>query len=62
MITNLLSIPILEEAGYIVFTHTKGDWVVGTPKGKRITFIRDIGMYADMFETIQKKFAGASKR
>ena len=38
-IANLLSILMLEDAGYIVYTHTKGDWVVTTPKGKKIVFI-----------------------
>ena len=41
-IANLLSIPMLENAMYIVSTHTKGDWVVTTPKGKKIVFKRDI--------------------
>ena len=44
-IANLLSIPMLEEAGYIVSTHTKSDWVVTTPKGKKIVFKRDTGIY-----------------
>ena len=43
-ILNLLSIPILEEAGYIVSTHTKSDWVVTAPKGKKIIFKRDTGV------------------
>ena len=43
-IANLLSIPILEEAGYIVLTHTKSDWVVTTPKGKKIVFKGDTGI------------------
>ena len=43
-IANLLSIPLLEEAGYIVSTHTKSDWVVTTPKGKKIVFKRDTGI------------------
>ena len=40
-IANLLSIPMLEEAGYIVSTHTKRDWVGTTPKGTKIFFKRD---------------------
>ena len=43
-IANLLSITMLEDAGYIVSTHTKGDWVVTTPKGKKIIFKRDTGV------------------
>jgi hypothetical protein len=77
-IANLLSIPMLEEAGYIVSTHTQGDWAVKKPEGKKITFTRDTGTgvcagmsYIDlhrnneglvMIETIQKKFSGATKR
>ena len=30
---NLLSIPMLEEAGYKVSTHTDRDWEVTTPQG-----------------------------
>ena len=40
-ISNLLSIPMIEDAGYIVPTQTKGDWVVITQKGKKIIFKRD---------------------
>ena len=43
-IANLLPIPMLEEAGYIVSTHTKSNWVVTTPKGKKIVFKRDTGI------------------
>ena len=32
-IVNLLSIPMLEAAGYLVSTHTHGNWVVTFPKG-----------------------------
>ena len=75
-IANLLSIPMLENTGYIVYTHTKKDWVVITPKGKTITFNRDSGVcqgmpYIDlrdnndricMIETVRKNFAGFTKR
>ena len=75
-ITNLLSIPMLEEYGYIVSTHTKGDWVVTNPKGKKIVFKRDTGVcnrmpYIDlrenmegfaMIETIRKQFDGATNK
>ena len=40
-IANLLSIPMLEAAGYLVSTHTHGDWVVTSPKGEKIIFKRD---------------------
>ena len=75
-IANLLSIPMLEEAGYIVLAHTKSDWVVTTTKGKKIVFKRDTGIcnrmpYIDLhknmegfaiIETIRKQFAGATNR
>ena len=75
-IVNLLSIPRLEDAGYIVSTHTKGDWVVTTPKGKKIIFKRDTGVCKgmqyinlrehkegiSMIETVCKKFVGTTKR
>jgi hypothetical protein len=75
-IANLLSIPMLETAGYLVSTHTHGDWVVTSPKGKKIVFKRDTGVcnrmpYIDlrdnqegiaMIETVRKKFAGATKK
>ena len=35
-IANIISIPMLEESGYIVSTHTHADWVVTTPDGKDI--------------------------
>ena len=47
-IANLLSIPMLEEEGYIVSTHTKSDWVVTTPKEKKIVFKRDTGICNQM--------------
>ena len=67
---------MLEEAGYIVSTHTKSDWVVTTPKGTKIVFKSDTGIcnrmpYIDlrknmegfaMIETIKKQFTGATKR
>ena len=47
-IANLLSIPMLEAAGYVVSSHTKKDWVVFTPKGKKIVFKRDTGVTKGM--------------
>ena len=47
-ITNILSIPMLENAGYIVSTHTTKDWVFITPKGKTITFKCDSGVCQGM--------------
>ena len=41
---NLLSIPMLEEAGYKVSTHTDEDWKVTTPRGEVIVFARDTGI------------------
>ena len=43
-IVNLLSIPMLEEAGYKVTTHTDDEWKVITPRGEVIVFARDTGM------------------
>ena len=75
-IVNLLSIPMLEEAGYKVSTHTDGDWKVTTPRRKVIVFKRDIGTcnrmpYIDlrehaeglvMLETVQKNMEMFTKR
>ena len=47
-ITNLLYVPMLESAEYIVSSHTKKDWVVFTPKGKNIFFKRDTGVCKGM--------------
>ena len=68
--------PILEDAGYCVFTHTHGDWVVTAPKGKKIIFKRYTGVWKgvlyinlrehkkgiSMVEMVRKKFVGATKR
>ena len=73
---NLLSVPMLEEAGYTISTHTQGDWVVTSPKGTKIVFKRDTGVcrgmpYIDlrehqkgisMIETVQKNFKGVTKK
>ena len=75
-IANLLSIPQLENDGYVVDYNTKRDWVVTTPQGKKITFKRDTGLcdrmpYIDlrehqegviMIETVRKNFEGYTKR
>ena len=75
-ISNLLSTPMLKEAGYIVSTHTKSNWVVTTPKGEKIILKRDTGVcnrmpFIDlrenmegfsMIETIIKQFAGATNK
>ena len=58
VIANLMSIPMLEEAGYIVSTHTKSDWVVTTPKGNNIVFKRDKDIcnrmpYIDLRESME---------
>lgn len=73
---NLLSIPMMEEAGYKVSTHTNRDWEVFTPKGDVVTFKRDTGickgmLYIDlreqqeghvMKEMVQKNLEGFSKK
>ena len=75
-IANLLSIPMIEDASYIVSTHTKGDWIVTTPKGKKIIFKRGTGVCKgvpyinlckhkegiSMIEKVRKKFVGVTKR
>ena len=75
-IGNLLSIPQLEEDGYIVDYNTKWDWVVTTPQGKKIVFKRDTCLcarmpYIDlresqdgiiMLETVRKNFEGYTKK
>ena len=47
-VVNLLSIPMLEEAGYKVSTHTDGKWKVTTPRGEVIVFKHDIRIYNRM--------------
>ena len=47
-IVNLLSIPMLEDAGYKVSTHTDRDWEVITPQGKVIVFKCDTGVCKGM--------------
>ena len=75
-IANLLSIPQLEQDGYIINYNTKRDWVVTTSQGKEIIFKRDTGLcdrmpYIDlrehqegviMLETVRKNFEGYTKR
>ena len=75
-IANLLSIPMLEAAVYIVSSHTKKDWVVFAPKGKKIVFKRVTGItkgmpYIDlrtnkagfaMIETVRKIFSSYAKK
>ena len=47
-IANLLSIPTLEEDGYIVTTHTNGKWVIISPEGEEVIFERDTGLCRGM--------------
>ena len=75
-IYNLLSIPMLEDYGYIVSTHTKVDWVVTTPKSKNISSkgiqecargvpyinLREHKEGISIIEIVRKKFWGATKR
>ena len=39
---------MLEAEGYTVYTHTKGEWKVVTPKGDTIPFKRHIELSAGM--------------
>ena len=39
---------MLEKAGYIVTSHTKKNWVVFTPKGRKVVFKRDTGICKGM--------------
>jgi hypothetical protein len=43
-IANLLSMGELEKLGFLVAYHTNGEWVVTSPKGERIVFMRDTGL------------------
>ena len=52
---NLLSIPMLENAGYKVSTHTDRDWEVITPKEDVVTFKRDTGICKVMPYGFSKK-------
>ena len=75
-IVNLLSISMLEDAGYKVSTHTDRDWEVTTPQGKVIVFKRDTGVckgmpYIDlhtkheghvMIETMKNNIKGFTKK
>ena len=75
-IANLLSIPQLEQDGYIIGYNTKRNWVVTTSQGKEIVFKRDSGLcnrmpYIDlrehqegviMLETVRKNFEGYTKK
>ena len=47
-IADLLSVPMLEESGYIVSSHTKKEWEVTNPEGVIITFKRDTGICKGM--------------
>ena len=58
-IANLLSIPMLEKAGYIVITHTKKKWKVISPEGEEITFKRDTELCEGMpFIDLRKQQKG----
>ena len=73
---NLLSIPCLEADGYNILYDTKKEWVVTTPKGTRIKFKQDTGLYkgmpyidmrqfkegAIMIETVCKNFENFTKK
>ena len=58
-IANLLSIPMLEKARYIVTTHTYGKWVVISPEGEEVIFKRDTGLCRGMpYIDLQNKRKG----
>ena len=40
----MLSIPQLENDGYVIDYNTKHDWVVTTPEGKNLLLNKDAGM------------------
>ena len=75
-ITNLLSIPQLEEDGYMIDYNTTRNWIVTTPGGMEIIFLWDIGLsnhmpYIDfrkhregviMLKTVRKNYEGYTKR
>ena len=43
-IANVFSIPMLAAVGYLVSTHTHGNWVVTSTKRKETIFKQDTGM------------------
>jgi hypothetical protein len=75
-IANLLSLPQLEADGFTVSYHTRGNWIVTTPHGNKITFHREEdGMcrgfpYIDMqskaamamIQTVRQRYEGFIKR
>ena len=75
MIANLLSVPVLESAGYIVSPHKKRDWVVLATKGKQFFVKRETGVckgmsYSDLYtkkaglamiETVRKNLSLTQK-
>ena len=59
-IVHLLSIPMLEEAGYKASAHTDSEWKVTTPRGEAIVFKSDIGIcncmpYIDLREHAESR-------
>ena len=75
-IAKLLSIPHLEQDGFVIDYNKKRDWTVITPQGKEIVFRKDTGLcegmpYIDMrehqegvvmLETVRKNFEGYTKK
>ena len=75
-IANLLSIPKLEQDGFVIDYNTKRNWTVTTPQGKEIVFKKGKGLcegmpYIDMcehqegvamLETVRKNFEGCTKK
>ena len=75
-IANLLSIPQLEQDGFVIDYNTKRNWTVTTPQGKDIVFKKDTGLcegmsYINMrehqegvamLETVRNNFEGYTKK
>ena len=60
-IANLLSIPQLEKDGFRVTSGTHGEWIMHSPRGKKLVFKRDIGNLKNMpyinVDDVTKAFA-----
>ena len=58
---NLLSIPRLEKDGFRVTSDTHGEWIVHSPRGKKLVFKRDTGNIKNMpyidVDDVTKAFA-----
>ena len=64
-IANLLSIPQLEKDGFRVVTDTLGEWVVYTPQGEKIVFMKDTSLcnkmlYLHRCVSVQRRFCSCT--